>query len=193
MRDANSRVAGSPSVKHAWGDEARLVRKARAGSLDAASTLFHRHFDAVWETAYRVTGHRALADDAAQEAFVRAFGALDRFDEQRPLAPWLARIAVNRAIDLLHKQRGLHLVDPGELAQAEPARDQPRADDEVTAAVGRLDLPKRVVIVLHYWVGYTLEEIATMLALPVGTVASRLSRGLADLRSDLEVRRANSA
>ena len=187
------RSRGSPSVKDAREDEARLVRKARAASLDAASAVFHRHFDAVWEAGYRVTGHRALADDAAQEAFVRAFGALDRFDEVRPLAPWLTRIAVNRAIDLLQKHRRLHLVDPGQLAEAEALGERARADDEIAAAVGRLELQKRVVIVLHYWLGYTLEEIATILAVPVGTVASRLSRGLADLRSDLEVRRASSA
>ena len=124
---------------------------------------------------------------------MRAFGALDRFDERRPLAPWLTRIAVNRAIDVLQKQRRLHLVDPGELAQAETLSETAPADDEIAAAVARLELPKRVVIVLHYWLGYTLEEIAMILAVPVGTVASRLSRGLADLRSDLEVRRASSA
>jgi len=50
-----------------------------------------------------------------------------------------------------------------------------------------------VVIVLHYWLDYSLEEIAEVLGVPLGTVASRLSRGLADLRSDLEVQRANSA
>jgi RNA polymerase sigma-70 factor, ECF subfamily len=174
-------------------DDARLIERARSGSTDALRELFDRHFGHVWKTAYRVTGQRALADDAAQEAFVRAFAALGDFDETRPLAPWLARIAANRAIDLLRRERRLYAVDPGELAHLVLPYEEIRADNDVAAAVARLDVDRRVVIVLHYWLDYSLEEIADVLGIPAGTVASRLSRGLADLRSELEVDRASSA
>jgi len=90
-------------VRRAPDDDARLIASARAGSVDALKRLFDRHFRTVWQTAYRITGQRPLADDAAQEAFVRAFAALDDFDEARPLAPWLRRIAANGAIDLLRR------------------------------------------------------------------------------------------
>lgn len=131
-----------------------------------------------------MTGRDALADDIAQDAFVRAFGALDQFDEQRPLGPWLKRIAVNRAIDELRRDRRLRVVEAEDFEQPAGHRDR---HDEAIAAVRRLDDPKRVVVVLHFWLDYTLEQMADVLGVPIGTVASRLSRGLAELRADLEV------
>src|SRR2546430_13503122 len=87
--------------------DARLVELARRGSRDAAAELFARHWRAAWRAAYVVTGRRELADDVAQDAFERAFGALSRFDERRPFGPWLHRIVVNRCVDLLRTERRL--------------------------------------------------------------------------------------
>ena len=78
-----------------------LIDLARKGSSEPAGALFDRYWDHAWRAAYAVTADRALADDAAQDAVQRAFGALDRFDDARPFGPWLKRIAANRAIDLL--------------------------------------------------------------------------------------------
>lgn len=170
-------------------EDLRLVERARAGSRRAAGELFRRHWPAVWTAAYAVTGRRALADDIAQDAFVRAFGALDEFDAQRPLGPWLRRIAVNRAIDELRHERRLRVVEDADVERLELVYDQREREDDVIAAVRRLDAAKRLVIVLHFWLGYSLEQVAEALDVPTGTVASRLSRGLAELRSDLEVDR----
>src|SRR5829696_7364697 len=115
-------------------DDASLVQRARAGSADALNELFDRYFPAVWKAAYRVTGSRALADDAVQEAFVRAFAALDTFDERRPLEPWLARIAVNRSIDLVRSERRLQPVDPGDLTRLERPYEEVRGE---SATAGR--------------------------------------------------------
>src|SRR5207247_3901850 len=87
--------------------DAKLVELARRGSRDAAAELFTRHWRAAWRAAYVVTGRRELADDVAQDAFERAFGALSRFDERRPFGPWLHRIVVNRCVDLLRTERRL--------------------------------------------------------------------------------------
>jgi len=170
-----------------------LVERAREGSRDAAGELFRRHWEAVWKAACALVGRRALADDVAQEAFVRAFAALDQFDEQRPLAPWLKRIAVNRAIDELRSERRLRVVEGGEAATPESRAEGQEPEDAVVSAVQRLDVGKRVVVVLHFWLGYSLRQVAELLAVPPGTVASRLSRALAELRADLEVDRVNSA
>lgn len=165
-----------------------LIALARKGSAQAAGVLFDRYWEHAWRAAYAVTADRALADDAAQDAVQRAFAALDRFDQTRPFGPWLKRIAANRAIDLLRREQRL-----GPLAEdvAAPVWDA-RADSEsrvVVEAVGALDPQKRIVVVLRYWLDFSVEDIAGALGIPVGTVASRLSRALTSLRQVLEEER----
>src|SRR5919202_5794546 len=127
--------------------DAKLVELARRGSRDAAGELFSRHWLGAWRAAYAVTGRRELADDVAQDAFERAFAALARFDARRPFAPWLHRIVVNRALDLLRSER--RLVGDAELERLE-WHDVDGADHELLASVGALSLPRRIVIVLPY-------------------------------------------
>lgn len=147
------------------------------------ASLFDRHWPLVWRTAYAVGGQRELASDAAQDTFLRLAGALERLDPRRPLEPWLVRVAVNRTIDLLRRQRRLVALEEAD----EPAvDDEPFADPALRRALAGLDPERRAVVVLHYWLDHTTPEIAELLDLPLGTVASRLSRALADLRSRLE-------
>ena len=79
--------------------DAALVRAAQRGSADAIDELFRRHWPAAHRAAWLVVHDAAAAEDIAQEAFLSALRALDRFDRRRPLGPWLHRIVVNRAID----------------------------------------------------------------------------------------------
>jgi len=147
--------------------------------------IFDRHWQRVWRAAYAVSGDRELASDAAQDAFVRAGAALHRFDRRRPLEPWLVRIAVNRAIDLVRARR--REAGDGELPET-LVFDPPLADETLHGALRRLGPERRAVIALHYWLDYTTPEIAEVLGVPVGTVNSRLARALRDLRLDLEAR-----
>src|SRR4249920_532811 len=94
-------------------DESSLIREAQRGSAAAVEELFRRHWLGVWRAAFAVTARRELADDIAQEGFVRAVAALDRFDPARPFAPWLTRIAVNLAIDELRRERRLGPLEEG--------------------------------------------------------------------------------
>ena len=168
--------------------EKQLVALARDGSASAAAELVDRHWTKAWKVAYAVTGHRALADDAAQEGVLRAMRALETFDDRRPFWPWLKRIVVNRAIEeLRHESRLASAERRYEELWARPENEPPGdSSGEVAAAVAGLTPVRRLVVVLHYWLDYSVEEIAAQLELPVGTVASRLSRALAQLRSDLE-------
>jgi RNA polymerase sigma factor (sigma-70 family) len=103
-------------------DESELVDHARAGDAGAIEELIARTWPLVWQWAYGVVGDRTLADHVAQEAVLRAFQSLDRFDPERPFRPWLKRITVNYAIDQLRRQ------PPHELAplwMAESARRLP--------------------------------------------------------------------
>jgi RNA polymerase sigma-70 factor, ECF subfamily len=166
--------------------DADLVADALAGSEEAAAVLFRRHWPRAWRTAFAVTGRRAAADDVAQDAFERAFGALDSFDRGRPFHPWLQRIVVNRALDLLRSERRLAAFDEPEVEEASPG-DGGEPDAELFEALRRLPPERRALIVLRYWLDYEPAEIADLVGLPPGTVSSRLSRALSALRTTLEV------
>jgi RNA polymerase sigma-70 factor (ECF subfamily) len=189
--------------------EAALIRAARQGDAGAVDELFRRHWPSAYRAAYLVVGDAGAAEDIAQEAFLKAIAALDQFDRRRPLAPWLHRIAVNRAIDhgRSRAQRfevpvaaeppaagsgipaaasGPGLSPAASDARLSPAAPDPGLSPELMAALGALPSDHRAVIVLRHLLGYTPGEIARMLELPRGTVNSRLRRGLDALERELE-------
>lgn len=164
-------------------DDRELVGAARAGSRDALEVLFRRHWPRMHRLAYLVCHDAAAAEDIAQEAFLSAVRALDRFDRRRPFAPWLTRIVVNRAIDWT-RSRTLRREDLGDapVAVGEAVAD---VGDDLLGALRRLPADQRAVIVLRHLLGYTPREIGRMLDLPTGTVNSRMRRGLNALEGEL--------
>ena len=165
--------------------EAALVRAARGGEAAAVEELFERHWPGTYRAAYLVVGDAAAAEDVAQEAFLAAIGALERFDRRRPLAPWLHRIAVNRAIDWTRARRPV--VPDADQRAAPPAAAG--LSPALASAIAALPADRRAVVVLRYLLEYTPGEIARMLELPRGTVNSRLRRGLDELERALEAER----
>lgn len=166
--------------------DAALVRAAQAGSADAIDELFRRHWGAAHRAAWLVVHDAAAAEDIAQEAFLSALRALDRFDRRRPLGPWLHRIVVNRAIDW---SRARALRPEADLVSEPSSTDEAAGfSDDVIAALAALGPEHRAVVVLRHLLGYTPGEIATMLDLPRGTVNSRLRRALDALAVALEAR-----
>jgi len=160
--------------------ETALVRDAQRGSEQALEELFRRHWRRAQRAAFLVVGDAAAAEDIAQESFLAAIRALDRFDRRRPFGPWLHRIAVNRAIDFSRARRlraESAIPPPGEEAP-EPGS----ISDELLDALHRLSAEHRAVVVLRYVLEYTPGEIAELLDLPRGTVNSRLRRALDRLR-----------
>jgi RNA polymerase sigma-70 factor, ECF subfamily len=161
-------------------DERAWVRGAQAGSASDLEALFRAHWPRAYRAAYLVVHDGAAAEDIAQEAFVAAVRALDRFDRRRPFGPWLHRIVVNRAIDWARARSLRREVGDEALADA-PARSDPPArslSEGALAALAALSPDHRAVIVLRYLLEYTPGEIAKLLDLPRGTVNSRLRRGL---------------
>jgi RNA polymerase sigma-70 factor, ECF subfamily len=159
-------------------DERAWVRGAQAGSASDFEALFRAHWSRAFRAAYLVVHDTAAAEDIAQESFLAAMRALDRFDRRRPFGPWLHRIVVNRAIDWA---RARALRAEAELVEtAAPVADGgDRADaDALATAMRTLSPEHRAVIVLRYLLEYTPGEIASLLGLPRGTVNSRLRRGL---------------
>jgi RNA polymerase sigma-70 factor, ECF subfamily len=158
--------------------ERRLVREAQRGSAEALEVLFRRHWTGAYRAAWVVMRDAAAAEDVAQEAFIAAVRALDRFDRRRPFAPWLHKIVVNRAIDATRSRTLRREVDA--TAAGDPSADptpEPLSD-ELTAALAELGPEHRAVVALRYLLDYTPGEIASLLELPRGTVNSRLRRAL---------------
>jgi RNA polymerase sigma-70 factor (ECF subfamily) len=164
----------------------RLVRAIRAGSEDAADELVRTYLPRSYRAALLIVGDRHLAEDVVQDAFERALRALDRFDDSRPFGPWLHRIVANRALDTIRRRD-----EPFEFNDEQHAGRDPYAiadaSRELIEAVGLLPQERRVVVVLRLLFGYTPDEVAAMLDVRVGTVHSRLSRGLDQLRDHLGV------
>jgi RNA polymerase sigma-70 factor, ECF subfamily len=169
-------MAASARQEQAW------VREAQGGSASAFEALFRLYWPQVFRAAYLVVHDAAAAEDIAQEAFLAAVRALDRFDRRRPFGPWLHRIVVNRAIDWARARslRGEVAADESLVAEPDPPAELP----ELVRALAELPPDQRAVIVLRYLLEYTPGEIAELLDLPRGTVNSRLRRGLDALKSD---------
>jgi RNA polymerase sigma-70 factor, ECF subfamily len=159
-----------------------------AAAAEDIEALFRAHWPRAYRAAYLVVHDAAAAEDIAQEAFLAAVRALDRFDNRRPFAPWLHRIVVNRAIDWARARALRRELGDERLAQAVSAPDadgRGPVSDEVIAALARLAPDHRAVIVLRYLLEYTPGEIASLLDVPRGTVNSRLRRGLDALAAAL--------
>ncbi len=166
--------------------ERALVAAAQEGSEAAVEELFRRHWPDTHRAAFLIVRDAAAAEDIAQEAFLSALGALERFDRRRRFAPWLHRIAVNRAIDWSRARiaRAEVASSPALLDAHRSSADAPDAfaeRDEVLAALAGLSPEHRAVVVLRYLLEYTPGEISRMLDLPRGTVNSRLRRALDEL------------
>ena len=155
------------------------MRAAQAGSQAALEALYRDHWPRAHRAAYLVVHDAAAAEDIAQEAFLAAVRALDRFDRRRPFGPWLHRIVVNRAIDWA---RARSLRAEVELPESEAARaEAPSELPALVRALAELTPEQRGVVVLRHLLEYTPGEIARLLDLPRGTVNSRLRRGLDEL------------
>ena len=175
-------------------DENELVERARRGDAAAYEEIVHAHQGIAFRTAYVITGSAADADDAAQEAFVKAYYALGRFRRGAPFRPWLLRIVANEARNRRRSsgRRGALAARAAEAESSGDAAPSPEAAlvagerrDELLAAVNSLREEDRLVIACRYFLDLSEDETAAALDLPRGTVKSRLSRALERLRATL--------
>jgi RNA polymerase sigma-70 factor (ECF subfamily) len=160
--------------------ERRLVHEVQRGSAAALEELFRREWPRAYRAAYLIVHDAAAAEDIAQEAFLAAVRAIDRFDRRRPFGPWMHRIVVNRAIDLTRARALRREVDAAVADSAEAPPDPPAAplSNDVVAALRELSPEHRAVVALRFLFDYTPGEIARALDMPRGTVNSRLRRAL---------------
>lgn len=169
--------------------ERRLVKDAQRGSGEALAGLYAAHWRRAHRAAYLIVHDAAAAEDIAQDGFLAAVDALDRFDRRRPFGPWLHRIVANRAIDWARREALRQRVDGATDPDPPGGATSERLDDDLMAALSELPAEQRAVVVLRYLLDYSPGEIAAMLELPRGTVNSRLRRALDRLSARLEEER----
>ncbi len=171
-------------------NETELVEQAKAGDLDAFEHLVVLHQRAALQVAYVIAG--SDAEDAAQEAFVKAFRALGRFRSGSPFRPWLLRIVANEARNQRRgaaRRAGLALrladVPAGVERSPEEAALGAISRAELVRAVSGLPERDRLTLAYRYFAGLSEAEMATAMSCRPGTVKSRLTRALARLRQAL--------
>ena len=167
-------------------DEQDAVRRCQLGDREAFRPIVERYGDVLMGTVYLMTHDRAVSEDLVQEAFVRAWKGIGTFRLGQPVKPWLVRIAVNQALNARARRR--LPVEP--LAEAQSGAEDPalgRADDEdqVRRALDQLSDDHRRVVVLRYFADLSTAEVANAERVREGTVKSRLSRALEQMREAL--------
>lgn len=182
-------------------DDAELVEQARKGNIHAYENLVERYTEVAFRTAYLVAGSAADAQDAAQEAFIRAFHALPRFRAGAPFRPWLLQIVANQAKNRRRaagrrENLSLRLAEGIRVGDAAPSPERAlEAQEERRAllhAVNELREEDRLVINCRYFLELSSEETAQTLGWPEGTVKSRLNRALVRLRERMGERVADA-
>jgi RNA polymerase sigma-70 factor (ECF subfamily) len=159
--------------------EPDLIHRARLGDRAAYGDLVCLYRLRVIDVVYRMCGDAILAEDAAQDAFIRAWYSLHNFKAGSSFRNWLYRIAVNAAIDSLRRERPQSDIDEMELAAPlERMEAQMEARERiriVRRAVQALPTASRVVLILREYHGLTYQEISDVLEISKGTVMSRLN------------------
>jgi RNA polymerase sigma-70 factor, ECF subfamily len=165
--------------------ERSAVRAALRGDSAGVDWLFREHWPAAYRAAWLIVRDEAAAEDIAQEGFLAALRALDRFDRARPFGPWLRTIVARRAIDAARARALRREVGDEPLAALATREVAEGLADDVLGAVAALPDEQRLPIALRHLLGFTPGEIAELLDVPRGTVNSRLRRGLDTLSEAL--------
>jgi RNA polymerase sigma factor (sigma-70 family) len=182
-------VAGRPPT------DFDLVQRARRGDAAAFATLVRPHEELAFRTAYLITRNAADAQDAAQDALVKAHRSLRRFRRNAPFRPWFLAIVGNEARnrlrssgrrDALVVRAGLEQA-PSDFTASSPEGATLVAEERAAllAAVERLPVEQRLAVTCRYYLDLSEAETATALGVRPGTVKSRLARGLERLRGEL--------
>ncbi|HAX71644.1 MAG TPA: sigma-70 family RNA polymerase sigma factor [Anaerolineales bacterium] len=175
-------------------EEQTWVSQAQQGDDEAFTRLVETYQTPVFNLCYRMLGEPELAEDAAQETFLRAYQHLHRYDRKRPFATWLLSIAAHYCIDRLRRRKfsmfSMDAEDEEGNSIELPDLDAPNPESEtvkgqmqerIHAMLKDLDNTDRAAIIMRYWYDYSEKEIAESLNLTVSAVKSRLHRARKEL------------
>ena len=175
----------------------KLIQKVKNGDHDAFARIVHLYNGPVYNICLRMVGIPQVAEDLAQDAFLRAYTNIDRYEIDKKFSTWLYRIATNLSIDYLRKKKPSAYLDselPGseglnlysQIVLDEPLPEEQVVTNEtrewVQAEIEQLPPKYRSAIILKYMEDMSLKEISEILDLPVPTVKTRIHRGREALR-----------
>jgi len=189
----NTMIINNTATNSLLTDDGKVIRKLQAGDLAALGELYDRHKICTYRTALAITHDPIAADDILQDCFLRLYRYADSIDPTRPLKPWLYRVTVNLAKTWAKRRtRWLHPLEDVQEKLVNPHRESPEKrternerEDEIINAIASLNIQHRTVIALYYLNALSMDEIATILECPLGTVKSRLFYGREKLRTIL--------
>jgi RNA polymerase sigma-70 factor (ECF subfamily) len=183
-------VIGTAGERSAAGGNKARPEQVRDVATQRVLDLAERGLDRAFRLAGLILGDQAEAEDATQDALVRAWRASTTLRDPAGFDAWFDRILINVCRDRLRRRGKVRLVNLDGAAGTVAADDafaKVFADDELLGALRALGDDERMVLILHFWADLTLEAVGTRLGCPVGTVKSRLHRGLKEMRGQLGV------
>lgn len=159
-------------------------------SQDQAEAIFIEHYNYVYRIALFLSKSPTLAEDISQDTFLQVFLKYHSYDSTKPIAPWIYKIALNITRKTLRKKKWFHLfmevpADEG-LNYVEDKILKDELGEELWQEINKLTLKSREVIVLHYYLGLKLNEVASTLDIPLGTCKSRLNTALNSLEKQIQ-------
>lgn len=171
--------------------ERQAIIASQKGSRDAFGEIVTLYMRRAFIAALAILGNRDDAMDASQEAFIKAYRAISRFDPQRPFYPWFYRILRNACFDWLRRRKtrahaGLSMDVPDQRFRPDILAGRDEMREAVWKGIGKLSEGDREIIVLRHFQHMSYQEIAESLDIPQGTVMSRLFTARKRLRSELE-------
>jgi len=180
----------SSTNKYIVDSEKKLLEQAAKGDNEAFSQLFLKYKTLVYRVVYRLLRIQEDVDDAVQQTFIEVYKSLPGYEGKSKFTTWLYRIAVNVSIQHLRKRRSDTFSDfDPEILPSESNKDNLEhleLHKQIETALDAIPIKKRVVVVLHDIEERTMEEIAAILNIPLGTVKSRLFHGRDEMRKKLQ-------
>ncbi len=172
-------------------NDAEAVLRCQDGDHEAFRHLVEQYQHVLYGTAYLMTGNASVAEEYVQDAFLAAWRGMNTFRIGRPMKPWLVRILVNTIVS--QRRRGAITTTPleseGDGSEPEDAFQMAECVEnrhEVRRALAGLSEERRRVVMLRYFAGLSVSELAEVLGCREGTVKSRLSRALQELRTAMQ-------